>query len=62
MYLFLESVAECALCQAVVSTVDKLLDDPKVNENIEEVVSKVCKFLPASKQGKVRYYPILSMN
>ncbi|XP_033224393.1 prosaposin [Belonocnema kinseyi] len=47
-----ESVAECALCQTVVSTIDKLLGDPKVDNNIEEIVSKVCKFLPASKQSK----------
>lgn len=47
-----ESIAECALCQAAISIVDKLLDDPKVDEDIENAVSKVCKYMPASKQNK----------
>lgn len=47
-----ESVAECALCQAVISMLDKLLDDPKVDADIEDAVSKVCKYMPASKQNK----------
>lgn len=47
-----ESVEECALCQLVMSTIVKFLDNPTVDNDIEEVVSKVCKYLPASKQNK----------
>ncbi|XP_012259045.2 prosaposin [Athalia rosae] len=46
------SVAECALCQSIISTIDKELVDPKIDHKIEMVVSKVCKFLPSSKQDK----------
>lgn len=44
---------ECALCQLVISVIDKLLDNPKVDSDIEEVVSKICKYMPANKQNKV---------
>lgn len=47
-----ESLAECALCEVAISTIDKLLTNPKLDEHIEEIVSKVCKYLPASKQDK----------
>lgn len=50
---FLEFVAECAMCQAIVTNIEKLLVDPKTGENIEEVVTKVCKYLPTTEQGKV---------
>lgn len=48
-----ESVAECALCRAIISQIDKLLGNPKVDAEIEEVVEKVCKYLPANKRDKV---------
>lgn len=48
-----ESVAECALCRAIISQIDKLLGNSKVDAEIEEVVTKVCKYLPANKQDKV---------
>ncbi|XP_043672943.1 prosaposin [Vespula pensylvanica] len=47
-----ESMEECALCQLVISTIDKLLDNPNVDSDIEEVVSKICKYMPANKQNK----------
>lgn len=53
MVLFIASVAECALCQTIVSTLEKALGNPKVDAEIEEIVSKVCKYLPASQQNKV---------
>lgn len=54
-----ESVMECALCRAVISEIDKLLGDPKIDGEIEAVVEKVCKYLPPSKQDQVIfYYPI----
>lgn len=48
----IDSIAECALCQAIISAVDTMLTDPKVDQKIEDVVGKACKLLPASKQGK----------
>ncbi|XP_072743485.1 uncharacterized protein Sap-r [Anoplolepis gracilipes] len=47
-----ESVAECALCRAIISEIDKLLGNSKVDAEIEEVVKKVCKYLPADKRDK----------
>lgn len=52
MKMIEESIEECSLCQLVISTLDKLLDNPIVENDIEETVSKICKFLPASKQNK----------
>lgn len=49
-----DSIAECALCQAIISTIDNLLADPRVDHQIEDVVSRVCNYLPGAKQGKVR--------
>lgn len=46
------SVAECALCQAILSTIDNILGDPKVDIEIEDAVAKACKYLPASKRTK----------
>lgn len=48
----IDSIAECALCQAIVSSIDTILVNPKVDKKIEEVVGKSCKLLPATKQGK----------
>lgn len=47
-----ESVAECALCQAVVTTIEKLLVDEKTDEHIQEVMTKVCEYMPEKDQGK----------
>ncbi|XP_020280351.1 prosaposin [Pseudomyrmex gracilis] len=45
-----ESVTECALCRAIITQVDKLLYNSKTDAEIEEVVKKVCKYLPSEKQ------------
>ncbi|EGI61549.1 PREDICTED: proactivator polypeptide-like [Acromyrmex echinatior] len=45
-----ESITECALCRAIISQIDKLLGDSKVDAEIEEIVKKVCKYLPTDKQ------------
>ncbi|XP_043267105.1 prosaposin [Venturia canescens] len=47
-----ESIAECALCQGVISTIDGLLANAKVDQEIEEVVSRVCKYIAPAKRGK----------
>ncbi|KYN05638.1 PREDICTED: prosaposin [Cyphomyrmex costatus] len=46
-----ESVSECALCRTIISQIDKLLGDSKVDNEIEETVKKVCKYLPEDKQN-----------
>lgn len=48
-----ESIEECALCRAVISQIDKLLGNPKIDDEIEDVVGKVCKFIPAEQYEKV---------
>lgn len=55
-FVFIDSVAECALCRAIVSQIDKLLDNSKVDIEIEEIIQKVCKYLPADQQDKVFFY------
>ncbi|XP_011161385.1 prosaposin isoform X1 [Solenopsis invicta] len=45
-----ESISECALCRTIISQIDKLLGDSRVDAEIEEVVKKVCKYVPANKQ------------
>lgn len=47
-----ESVSECALCRAIISQIDKLLSGSKVDAEIEEVIKKVCKYLPTNEQDK----------
>lgn len=54
--VFIASVAECALCKSIISVVDELLDNPTVDDDIKQTVSKVCKYIPASKQSKVICY------
>ncbi|XP_076629716.1 prosaposin isoform X2 [Colletes latitarsis] len=46
------SVVECALCKGVISVIDELLGNSNIDNNITNVVSKACKYLPASKQSK----------
>lgn len=46
-------MSECALCRAIISQIDKLLGDSKVDAEIEDVVKKVCKYLPTNKQDTV---------
>lgn len=55
-FVSIESVAECALCRAIVSQIDKLLNKSKVDVEIEEIVKKVCKYLPEDQQDKVFFY------
>ncbi|XP_058789461.1 uncharacterized protein LOC131663220 isoform X2 [Phymastichus coffea] len=45
-------IRECALCQVIVTNIEKLLVDPKTDEHIEEVMAKICKYLPENEQGK----------
>lgn len=52
----IESISECALCRVIISQIDKLLGDSKVDAEIEEVVKKVCKYLSANKQNEVIFY------
>ncbi|KAL6260537.1 hypothetical protein P5V15_008060 [Pogonomyrmex californicus] len=47
-----ESVSECALCRAIISHIDKILGDRRVDAEIEEAVKKVCKYLPLDKRDK----------
>lgn len=51
---FLESVAECALCQAIESHIAQDLNDQQsTDEEIEEVVNRVCKYFPVADEDKV---------
>ncbi|XP_053978368.1 prosaposin [Hylaeus volcanicus] len=49
---FKASVVECATCKGVISVINELLANPKVDDTIINVVSKACKHVPASKQSK----------
>lgn len=54
LFSFLANVVECGLCKSVISVIENLLADPKVDDSIKNVVSKACKHLPAKLQNKVR--------
>nr|XP_003705001.1 PREDICTED: prosaposin [Megachile rotundata]XP_012144582.1 PREDICTED: prosaposin [Megachile rotundata]XP_012144583.1 PREDICTED: prosaposin [Megachile rotundata] len=45
-------VTECAVCKSIISVIDELMDDSKYDNNIEQAVSKACKYVPANKQHK----------
>ncbi|KAG8037667.1 hypothetical protein G9C98_005878 [Cotesia typhae] len=48
----MESVSECALCQAILSSVDNLLTNPKFDDRIEEVINSACNYIPPGKHDK----------
>lgn len=48
----INSIDECALCQAMISSIDTALTNPKVDHVIEEIVGDACKYIAPSKQGK----------
>lgn len=54
--VILESVAECALCQDIESNIYKKVGDTKDPEEIEAIISRVCKFIPAIYEHKVNNF------
>lgn len=52
-------ILDCALCQVVVEAMYKVLGNPNVDHNIEHIVEKVCRILPANDQLKVssKHFP-----
>lgn len=51
-----ESVSGCALCQTVITTVEDMLEDPKNEHKVDEILDKVCNYVPRSVHEKVRIY------
>lgn len=51
LLMFLESIAECAMCQKIVMDIEKLSADK--SKNLEEMMSEVCKVLPENHKLKV---------
>ncbi|XP_070518678.1 prosaposin [Cardiocondyla obscurior] len=47
-----DSISECALCRSIISHIDKILGDSRVDADIEEAIQKVCKYLPTDKQDE----------
>jgi len=45
-------VLDCAICEAVVYGMEKILDNPRVDHSIEHVLEKACRALPAKDQAK----------
>ncbi|XP_060524417.1 prosaposin [Cylas formicarius] len=39
-------IVECAVCEATVTAMDKILSNPKVDHDIEHVLEKACRALP----------------
>lgn len=55
-YFFLVDVRKCAVCEAAVDIMDKVLENPNVDHTLEHVLEKTCRALPAS------YEPMVSIN
>lgn len=47
-------VNKCAVCEAAVMAIDKILQNPKVDHSIEHVLEKGCRALPHRNQQKCR--------
>ncbi|GAB0091970.1 uncharacterized protein DMENIID0001_068940 [Sergentomyia squamirostris] len=45
-------VIECAVCQSVIQKLDKLLQDPKVERDVEKIGNKVCSMMPSKHYNK----------
>ncbi|XP_034940789.1 prosaposin [Chelonus insularis] len=52
MQQFMESVDKCALCEAILSYIDKELSDPKLDKKIEDITANICDMIPAAKRNK----------
>ncbi|KAK0170999.1 hypothetical protein PV328_008770 [Microctonus aethiopoides] len=46
------SVAECALCEAIISGIESVLTNPTVDKKIEKVVAGACNYVPANIHEK----------
>lgn len=51
---FLESVAECVICEELVSIVHQMLKNPNVDHDIEHLMKKACSALPNKSEKQVR--------
>lgn len=52
---FLESVAECVICEELVSIVHQMLKNPNVDHDIEHLMKKACSALPNKSEKQVRH-------
>lgn len=51
--VILESVYTCAVCEATVTLVDEILDNPNLIHSAEHVLEKACVALPNKHVSKV---------
>ncbi|RZC39950.1 prosaposin [Asbolus verrucosus] len=45
-------IFECAVCETLVYAMEKILANPKIDHNIDHVLEKACRALPAKSQDK----------
>lgn len=48
-----EEILDCAVCEAVVMAVRKVLSNDKVDRNIVHIIEKSCELLPAKYNDRV---------
>lgn len=51
---FSVEIFECAVCEALVYAMEKILNNPKVDHSVDHVLEKACRALPRKEQQKVR--------
>lgn len=53
IWIFLEEILDCAICETTVTALDKLLNNPKIDHAMEHVLKKACLALSTKHQEKV---------
>lgn len=48
-------VLECAVCHGTIQALDKILENPSVDEEIDEVLERACSDLPAKYYSRVSF-------
>ncbi len=46
----------CSICENVIEYLDKLLEDDAIEESIDHMVEKACKYIPAGARDTVRLF------
>lgn len=54
--IFAAEVVECAVCQGAVKSLDTLLKNKKVDDEIEVLLEKSCNSIPAQYNERVSFY------
>ena len=45
--------SSCSICKVVIEYLDKLLEDETIEDSIDHIIEKACRFIPTNAQAKV---------